>query len=71
MQTREIDRSRVSSHTPARCTLRGAAERAKRWVTYRAKQVSMSQPGRCQGFGGATTQIVVFRAIELKPLSPI
>jgi len=33
MQTREIDRSRVSSHTPARCTLRGAAERTKRWVT--------------------------------------
>jgi len=38
---------------------------------YRAKQVSMSQPGRCQGFGGATTQIVVFRAIELKPLLPV
>jgi len=38
---------------------------------YRAKQVSMSQPGRCQGFGEATTQIVVFRAIELKPLPPV
>ncbi len=38
---------------------------------YRAKQVSMPQPGRCQGFGGTITQIVVFRAIELKPLSPI
>jgi len=38
---------------------------------YRAKQVSMPQPGRCQGFGGAITQIVVFRAIKLKPLSPI
>jgi len=31
----------------------------------------MPQPGRCQGFGGATTQIVIFRAIELKPLPPI
>jgi len=39
--------------------------------SYRAKQVSMPQLGRCQGFGGAITQIVVFRAIELKPLSPI
>jgi len=38
---------------------------------YRAKQVSMPQPGRCQGFGGAITQIVVFRAIELKPLSSV
>jgi len=38
---------------------------------YRAKQVSMPQPGRCQGFGGVTTQIVVFRAIELKSLSSI
>jgi len=31
-------------------------------------QVSMPQPARCQGFGGVTTQIMVFRAIELKPL---
>ena len=31
----------------------------------------MPQPGRCQGFGETTTQIVIFRAIELKPLSPI
>jgi len=38
---------------------------------YRAKQVSMPQPGRCQGFGEAITQIVIFRAIELKPLSPV
>jgi len=28
----------------------------------------MSQLGRCQGFEYAITQIVVFRAIELKPL---
>jgi len=40
-------------------------------IGYRAKQVSMPQSGRCQGFGGATTQIVVFRAIELKPLLPV
>jgi hypothetical protein len=39
--------------------------------SYRAKQVSMPQPGRCQGFGGAITQIVVFRAIELKSLLPV
>jgi len=38
---------------------------------YRTKQVSMSQPGRCQGFDGATIQIVVFRAIELKSLLSI
>jgi hypothetical protein len=37
-------------------------------IDYRAKQVSMSQPGRCQGFGEAITQIVIFRAIKLKPL---
>jgi dihydroxyacid dehydratase/phosphogluconate dehydratase len=40
-------------------------------LLYRAKQVSMPQPGRCQGFGGATTQIVVFRAIKLKSLLSI
>jgi len=37
-------------------------------IDYRAKQVSMSQPGRCQGFDEIITQIVVFRAIELKSL---
>ena len=31
----------------------------------------MPQPGRCQDFDEATTQIVIFRAIELKPLSPV
>jgi hypothetical protein len=40
-------------------------------MLYRAKQVSMPQPGRCQGFGAAITQIVVFRAIELKSLLPV
>jgi len=38
---------------------------------YRAKQVSMPQPGRCQGFGEVITQIVIFRAIELKSFSSI
>jgi len=47
------------------------SERALWKSLYRAKQVSMPQPGRCQDFGGATTQIVVFRAIELKSLSPV
>jgi len=40
-------------------------------TSYRAKQVSMSQPGRCQGFGKTITQIVVFRATELKSLLSI
>jgi hypothetical protein len=31
----------------------------------------MPQPGRCQGFNRVITQIVVFRAIELKPLLSI
>jgi len=31
----------------------------------------MSQPRGRQVFGGAITQIVVFRAIELKPLLPV
>jgi len=31
----------------------------------------MPQPGRCQGFGETITQIIVFRAIELKPLLSI
>jgi len=38
---------------------------------YRAKLVSWPQPGRRQGFGDPTTQMMVFRAIQLKPLSPI
>jgi len=43
----------------------------KKRLVYRAKQVSMPQPGGCQDFGGPTTQIMVFRAIELKPSSPV
>jgi len=31
----------------------------------------MPQLGRCQGFDETITQIVIFRAIELKPLSPV
>jgi len=42
-----------------------------RLSVYRAKQVSMSQSGRCQGFDEIITQIVIFRAIELKSLSSI
>jgi len=38
---------------------------------YRAKLVSWSQPGRRQVFGDPTTQIMVFRAIQLKPLLPV
>jgi len=34
-------------------------------------QISMSQPARCQGFGGIITQIIVFRAIKLKSLLSI
>jgi len=40
-------------------------------IYYRAKQVSMSQPGRCQGFDEIITQIVIFRAIKLKSLLSI
>jgi len=40
-------------------------------LQYRAKQISAPRPKRRQGFGGPTTQIMVFRAIELKPLSSI
>ncbi len=35
---------------------------------YRAEQVSMPQPRGRQVFGGPITQIMVFRAIQLKPL---
>ncbi len=35
---------------------------------YGAKQVSVPQPGRRQSFDGHITQIMVFRAIELKSL---
>ncbi len=38
---------------------------------YRAEQVSMSQPRGRQVFGGPITQIMIFRAIQLKSLSPI
>jgi hypothetical protein len=41
------------------------------WQEYRAEQVSMSQPRGRQVFGGPTIQIMVFRAIQLKPLLPV
>ena len=38
---------------------------------YRAEQVSMPQPRGRQVFGGPITQIMVFRAIQLKSLLPV